>query len=115
MVNTVFRYDEPANEPVKGYAPGSPEAQSLQATLKSMSGAAIEVPCIVGGEEVFTGQYDDVIGTTLGRSHDVETQVIDTVNLQLGNVGHGGYTRGKRQGLVGLTDGRIIEPTHVQL
>ncbi|MDJ0972829.1 MAG: L-glutamate gamma-semialdehyde dehydrogenase [Planctomycetota bacterium] len=59
MVNTVFRYDEPLNEPVKAYKPDSPETASLKATLKSMSGAAIEVPCIVGGEEIYTGQVTD--------------------------------------------------------
>ena len=38
MVNTVFRYDEPANEPVRGYAPGSLERLGLdRATLMEIN------------------------------------------------------------------------------
>jgi len=56
MLNTVFRRDEPKNEPIRMYAPGSAEADALAARLKQMSGETIEIPCIVGGEEIFTGE-----------------------------------------------------------
>jgi 1-pyrroline-5-carboxylate dehydrogenase len=45
----------PVNEPVKAYAPGSPEKASLKARLDSMAGERIEVPLIIGGREVTTG------------------------------------------------------------
>jgi 1-pyrroline-5-carboxylate dehydrogenase len=45
----------PVNEPVKAYAPGSPEKASLKARLDSMAGERIEVPLIIGGKEVTTG------------------------------------------------------------
>jgi 1-pyrroline-5-carboxylate dehydrogenase len=45
----------PVNEPVKVYAPGSPEKAALKARLDSMAGERIEVPLIIGGKEVTTG------------------------------------------------------------
>ena len=44
----------PDNEPVKSYAPGSPERASLQARLKEMSNTTIDVPMYIGGDEVTT-------------------------------------------------------------
>ncbi|MDJ0523504.1 MAG: L-glutamate gamma-semialdehyde dehydrogenase [Planctomycetota bacterium] len=66
MLNTVFRRDEPANEPVKAFAPGSPERESLAARLAEMSNETVEIPCIVGGEEVRTG---DVVDVTAPHDH----------------------------------------------
>ena len=45
----------PVNEPVKPYAPGSPERASLKARLASMADERIEIPLIIGGKEVTTG------------------------------------------------------------
>jgi 1-pyrroline-5-carboxylate dehydrogenase len=45
----------PVNEPVKPYAPGSPEKASLKARLDAMAGERIEVPLIIGGKGVTTG------------------------------------------------------------
>ena len=39
----------PRNEPVLGYAPGSPERKALQAELARMSGTTIEIPARIGG------------------------------------------------------------------
>jgi 1-pyrroline-5-carboxylate dehydrogenase len=66
MPNTVFRLDEPTNEPIRSYAPGSPERASLQATLERMIAQCAEVPCVVGGEEVRTGQVTEM---TLPHDH----------------------------------------------
>jgi len=46
----------PDNEPVRDYAPGTPERESLKATLARMAGTEIEIPLIIGGEEVRTGK-----------------------------------------------------------
>jgi 1-pyrroline-5-carboxylate dehydrogenase len=46
----------PINEPVKGYAPGSPERASLKARLETMAGERIEIPIIIGGKEFRTGE-----------------------------------------------------------
>ena len=45
----------PTNEPILGYAPGSPERKSLQAELDRQMAEVLEIPCIINGEAVFTG------------------------------------------------------------
>lgn len=52
----IFKVPHPINEPVKGYAPGSPERASLAAKVKEMAGQKIEIPLIIGGKEVRTGK-----------------------------------------------------------
>jgi 1-pyrroline-5-carboxylate dehydrogenase len=51
----VRRVPPPVNEPVKAYAPGSPEKAELKARLRAMAGERLDIPLIVGGEEVRTG------------------------------------------------------------
>lgn len=55
MNNAVFQFELPANEPVKNYAPGSPERIELQAKLAELKSQEIEIPLIIGGKEVKTG------------------------------------------------------------
>ncbi len=55
MINARVTVPTPVNEPVLGYAPGSPERQELKARLDELSGQTIEVPLVIGGEEVTTG------------------------------------------------------------
>lgn len=45
----------PTNEVVKSYAPGSPERDLLKKTIEEMSKEQIEIPAIINGKEVFTG------------------------------------------------------------
>ena len=51
-----FQVPMPDNEPVQSYAPGTPERASIKATLAEMSSREIEIPLIIGGEEVRTGR-----------------------------------------------------------
>src|SRR5690348_116753 len=44
------------NEPVRGYAPGSAERAELKARLASMAKERVEIPIIIGGEEIRTGE-----------------------------------------------------------
>ncbi|MDI6830422.1 MAG: L-glutamate gamma-semialdehyde dehydrogenase [Actinomycetota bacterium] len=55
MFNGIFHIRKPENEPVLGYAPGSRERAELKAALKEMLANPVEVPCIIGGREVTTG------------------------------------------------------------
>jgi len=55
MSNGIFTLPAPVNEPVRDYAPGSPERASLKLRLAEMNGQRIEIPMIIGGEEVRTG------------------------------------------------------------
>jgi 1-pyrroline-5-carboxylate dehydrogenase len=51
----IFRVPPAHNEPVRGFEPGSPERDALQAHLDRMAGERIEVPLVIGGKDVFTG------------------------------------------------------------
>ncbi len=55
MSNAVFQVPHPANEPVKSYAPGSPERASIRRRLGEMLGEEVEIPLVIGGREVRTG------------------------------------------------------------
>ena len=50
------RVPPPVNEPVKSYAPGTPERDSLKDRLRSMAGERADIPLIIGGQEVHTGE-----------------------------------------------------------
>ncbi|HEY6222604.1 MAG TPA: L-glutamate gamma-semialdehyde dehydrogenase [Gemmatimonadales bacterium] len=51
----------PQNEPVKSYAPGTPERDELKRTLRELSARPIEIPLIIGGQEVRTAQTADAV------------------------------------------------------
>ncbi len=43
------------NEPVRGFVPGSPERKELRRRLDELRGDRLDVPCVIGGEDVRTG------------------------------------------------------------
>jgi 1-pyrroline-5-carboxylate dehydrogenase len=43
------------NEPVRDYAPGSPERASIQRRLAEMSAERVEIPLVIGGTDILTG------------------------------------------------------------
>lgn len=55
MANAFFNVPIADNEPVKGYAPGSPEKEELQAVYAELKEKQIDAPMFIGGEEVRTG------------------------------------------------------------
>jgi 1-pyrroline-5-carboxylate dehydrogenase len=46
----------PVNEPLKTYAPGTPERATLKAKIAEQSGQRVEVPLIIDGQDVRTGE-----------------------------------------------------------
>jgi 1-pyrroline-5-carboxylate dehydrogenase len=50
------RVPPPVNEPVRAYAPGSPERTALKARLAAMAGERADIPIIIAGEEIRTGR-----------------------------------------------------------
>ena len=65
---------KPVNEPILNFGPGSPERISLQAKLKELSAKEIEIPLIIGGAEVRTGDTGTCVmphnhGHVLARFH----------------------------------------------
>ena len=50
-----FHVPPAVNEPIKSYAPGSPEREEVLNTYKELYNSTIEVPCYINGKEVKTG------------------------------------------------------------
>ena len=57
----IFKPPSVTNEPVKDYGPGSPERDELEQRLKEMRGQRLDIPCIIGGEEIRTGEIFDAL------------------------------------------------------
>jgi 1-pyrroline-5-carboxylate dehydrogenase len=70
--HAIFRAPEPYNEPVKSYAPGSPEREELQQRLREMESQQLEIPLVIGGEEVRTGETFEAVEPHK-RSHVLAT------------------------------------------
>ena len=62
----VRRVPAAINEPIKSYAPGSPERTELKARLASMSSERPDIPAIIGGEEVRAGTKHQI---TMPHAH----------------------------------------------
>jgi 1-pyrroline-5-carboxylate dehydrogenase len=60
------RVPPPVNEPIKSYAPGSPERASLKARLKTMAAEKIDMPLIIGGKEICS---NDMAASVMPHDH----------------------------------------------
>ena len=74
MTHGTFHSPAPVNEPVRAYAPGSPERESIQAELDRQLAEEVEVPLVIAGEEVRTGKTAKMVcphdhGHSLGTFH----------------------------------------------
>lgn len=58
-MNGIIKVPTPFNEPIFSFAPGSPEKKALKKQLEKMLGEEIEIPLIIGGKEVRTGDFAD--------------------------------------------------------
>ena len=81
-MNGTFRVPQPINEPVRAYGPGSPEKRSIKAKLAELRGKEIEIPLIIGGEEVRTGRMGTCLiphrhGHVLARYHKAGKAEVD--------------------------------------
>src|SRR5689334_22402524 len=61
MHDAIVSVPDPINEPVLGYAPGSPEKAALKRALAAVEAEVVEIPCVVGGQRVLTGKVRDVV------------------------------------------------------
>jgi len=64
MNNAIFSFPYPQNEPIKSYAPGSPERAELHAKINEFKSMQIEIPLIIGGKEIHTGDIGTVVMPT---------------------------------------------------
>jgi len=81
MFNGIFHIPQPANEPCLQYSPGSGERVELKARLKEMLGGQVEVPMIIGGKEVQSGNLADIRCPhdhrhVLGRYHQADASFV---------------------------------------
>lgn len=64
MNNTIFSFPKPENEPVLGYKPGSAERKAIREALNELYNTVTDIPAIIGGKEVRTGQTGQVVMPT---------------------------------------------------
>ncbi len=57
----IFTPPQPLNEPIKSYAPGSPERAELQVRLAQMQGERIRIPLVIGGKDVHTDETFEAV------------------------------------------------------
>jgi 1-pyrroline-5-carboxylate dehydrogenase len=55
-----------ANEPVRSYAPGTPERASLKARLDALADERIDIPLVIGGKDIRTG---DTASSVMPHDH----------------------------------------------
>lgn len=58
-MNGIIKVPFPTNEPIYSYAPGTPERKKLTAQMEKMLSEEIEIPVIIGGKEIKTGNFAD--------------------------------------------------------
>jgi len=73
-MNGIPRTPPPVNEPILSYAPGSAERAELKAELDAQAAQVVDIPLVIGGKEVRTGDTFDVVmphahGHVLGKAH----------------------------------------------
>ena len=61
MNNAILNFPVPANEPVKSYLEGSPERVALDAELERQWNTVLDIPIIIGGKEIRTGDTGTVV------------------------------------------------------
>lgn len=84
-----FETPIPVNEPIRSYAPGSPERASLKAEFARQAELEVDAPMFIGGKEVSTGDLFEIRAPhrhaqILGRAHQGSVehlhQAIDAAN-----------------------------------
>ena len=74
MAHGITNVPPPRNEPIRAYAPGSRERDSLKAQLDLQLKKTVDIPAVIGGKEVRTGRTLDTVcphdhGHVLGTQH----------------------------------------------
>ena len=64
MNNTLFSFPKPENEPVLGYAPGSPERKEIRKALDELYNKVTEIPAVIGGKEIKTKNVGEIVMPT---------------------------------------------------
>jgi 1-pyrroline-5-carboxylate dehydrogenase len=111
----------PRNEPVLNYAPGSPERTTLKAALGSVGGREADIPAVVNGREIRTGNTQDVVsphchGRVLAKAHQADGTTIETaVESAVQAQQDWGHWRFEDRAAVFLRAAEMLAGTHRQL
>jgi 1-pyrroline-5-carboxylate dehydrogenase len=82
-VNAVRRVPRAVNEPIRSYAPKTPERAELKARLESMSKEQIDIPIIIGGKEIRTGKTAKTVMPFAHRHVLAEWHMADASHTEL--------------------------------
>ncbi|XP_072174454.1 LOW QUALITY PROTEIN: delta-1-pyrroline-5-carboxylate dehydrogenase, mitochondrial-like [Diadema setosum] len=71
------------NEPILDYAPGSQERQKVKEALKKRWSQQEDIPCVIGGKEIFTGNTEKEVAPfdhqhVLANVHYADKTVVET-------------------------------------
>jgi 1-pyrroline-5-carboxylate dehydrogenase len=120
-MNGTWNIPLPRNEPVLGYAPGSPERAALKAALGAVGSRQPEIPAVVGGREIRTGVTHDVVSPhchqrVLAKTHQADRATIESaVNAAVEAQRDWGHWRFEDRAAVFLRAGEMLATTHRQL
>jgi 1-pyrroline-5-carboxylate dehydrogenase len=81
-MNGTVKIPTPYNEPILSYAPGTPQKKALKDQLQKMLAETVDIPLIIGGQEVRTGSLADCRcphdhGHVLARYHKAGAKEVD--------------------------------------
>ncbi len=82
MNNAIYNFNAPQNEAVLKYLENSEERKNLFKELNRQQAQIVEIPCIIGGKEYFTGHTADIVlphqhHKVIGRFHQVTEKELD--------------------------------------
>ena len=100
MSDGLFQVPPPRNEPVLSYGPDDARTRSLAAELARQADTVVEIPCVVGGERIFTGNIVEV------RNPSDHAQVIARAHLPTPEPSSGDRDRDGRPGRLGRACGQ---------
>ena len=64
-----------ANEPVRTFAPNSPETKNLKLRLDRMAAERVEIPIVIGGRRIHTGNTGTVTMPCVGTFTDTSCRM----------------------------------------
>ena len=111
----------PRNEPVLNYAPGSPERTALKTALGSVGARQADIPAVVNGREIRTGNTHDVVsphchGRVLAKAHQADRGTIESaVESAVQAQQDWGHWRFEDRAAVFLRAAEMLAGTHRQL
>lgn len=82
MSDGLFRIPPPSNEPVRSYAPGEAITASLRAEVERQASEVVEIPIVIGGERIRTGDTVDITmpcdhGHVIARAHMPTPEIVE--------------------------------------